>query len=110
MRVFFQALPEKEILSTPLKDSQTSISIDDIGSSLLSSVPTLSAMLPLTGLPICGCSRFGSREAKTHYETEAIRAGWSVRQSDRQIGSEFCERIAPRETRLRWLKRHTGAS
>ena len=47
MRAFFQARPEKEILSTPLKEFQTSISIDDIGSSLLASVSILSAMFPL---------------------------------------------------------------
>jgi predicted nuclease of restriction endonuclease-like (RecB) superfamily len=28
-------------------------------------------------------------EARKFYEAEAIRAGWSVRQLDRQIGSQF---------------------
>ena len=32
--------------------------------------------------------------ARTFYETEALRCGWSVRQLDRQIGSQFFERIA----------------
>ena len=45
-------------------------------------------------LPICGCSRSAVGKARTYYETEAIRAGWSVRQLDRQIGSQFYERIA----------------
>jgi predicted nuclease of restriction endonuclease-like (RecB) superfamily len=32
--------------------------------------------------------------ARAFYEAEAIRGGWSVRQLDRQIGSQFYERVA----------------
>jgi len=32
--------------------------------------------------------------ARQFYETEALRGGWSVRQLDRQIGSQFYERTA----------------
>jgi predicted nuclease of restriction endonuclease-like (RecB) superfamily len=32
--------------------------------------------------------------ARKFYEAEAIRGGWSVRQLDRQIGSQFYERTA----------------
>ena len=49
MRAFFQAWPEKQILSTPLKESGASASLNEIGSSLLVNVPTLSAMFPLRG-------------------------------------------------------------
>jgi predicted nuclease of restriction endonuclease-like (RecB) superfamily len=33
-------------------------------------------------------------QARAFYETEALRSGWSVRQLDRQISSQFYERIA----------------
>jgi predicted nuclease of restriction endonuclease-like (RecB) superfamily len=33
-------------------------------------------------------------QARGFYETEALRGGWSVRQLDRQIGSQFYERTA----------------
>ena len=33
-------------------------------------------------------------QARTFYETEALRGGWSVRQLDRQINSQFYGRIA----------------
>ena len=33
-------------------------------------------------------------EARSFYETEALRGGWSVRQLDRQIGTQFYERTA----------------
>ena len=32
--------------------------------------------------------------ARQFYEAEALRGGWSVRQLDRQIGSQFYERTA----------------
>jgi predicted nuclease of restriction endonuclease-like (RecB) superfamily len=42
-----------------------------------------------------------SSEARSFYETEALRGGWSVRQLDRQVGSQFYERTA--------LSRNTAA-
>ena len=35
-----------------------------------------------------------SNEARRFYEQEAIRGGWSIRQLDRQINSQFYERTA----------------
>jgi predicted nuclease of restriction endonuclease-like (RecB) superfamily len=35
-----------------------------------------------------------NQEARIFYETEALRSGWSIRQLDRQIGSQFYERMA----------------
>jgi predicted nuclease of restriction endonuclease-like (RecB) superfamily len=35
-----------------------------------------------------------SKEARDFYETEAVRGGWSVRQLDRQISTQFYERTA----------------
>ena len=35
-----------------------------------------------------------NEQARTFYEAEALRGGWSVRQLDRQIGSQFYERTA----------------
>ena len=35
-----------------------------------------------------------NESARQFYETEALRGGWSVRQLDRQIGSQFYERTA----------------
>lgn len=41
MRAFFQAWPERQILSTLLKESGALASLSEIGSSLLSSILTL---------------------------------------------------------------------
>ncbi|MBW4039128.1 MAG: DUF1016 domain-containing protein [Acidobacteria bacterium] len=94
MRAFFQAWPEKQILSTPLKESRSAASLSEIGSSLLTSVPALSALFPLPWSAYLRLLTVRSTEARAFYEAEAIRGGWSVRQLDRQIGSQFYERIA----------------
>jgi predicted nuclease of restriction endonuclease-like (RecB) superfamily len=43
--------------------------------------------------------------ARAFYETEALRRGWSMRQLDRQIGSQFCERIALSKNKAAMLKK-----
>ena len=45
-----------------------------------------------------------SESARDFYETEALRGGWSVRQLDRQIGSQFYERTALSKNRAAMLK------
>jgi predicted nuclease of restriction endonuclease-like (RecB) superfamily len=44
-------------------------------------------------------------EARTFYETEALRSGWSIRQLDRQIGSQFYERIALSQNKAAMLEK-----
>ena len=44
-------------------------------------------------------------DARTFYETEALRLGWSVRQLDRQIGSQFYERIALSQNKAAMLEK-----
>jgi len=44
-------------------------------------------------------------EARAFYETEALRSGWSVRQLDRQINSQFYERIALSRNKAAMLER-----
>ena len=44
-----------------------------------------------------------NESAREFYETEALRGGWSVRQFDRQIGSQFYERTALSKNRASML-------
>lgn len=46
-----------------------------------------------------------SPEARNLYETEAFRAGWAVRQLDRQIESQFYERTALSKNKAAMLKK-----
>ena len=48
-----------------------------------------------------------NEHARTFYETEALRAGWSVRQLDRQIQSQFYERTALSRNKTRMLAEST---
>jgi DUF1016 N-terminal domain len=54
--------------------------------------------------------RSRSPEARRFYETEALRGGWSVRQLDRQIASQFYERIAASRKKNAMLRKGTVAS
>jgi predicted nuclease of restriction endonuclease-like (RecB) superfamily len=48
-----------------------------------------------------------SDEARKFYEIEAFRCGWSVRQLDRQISSQFYERTALSRNKVSMLKKAT---
>src|SRR5437762_8482554 len=51
-----------------------------------------------------------SAEARRFYETEALCGGWSVRQLDRQIGSQFYERTALSRNKSAMLRKGSVAS
>jgi predicted nuclease of restriction endonuclease-like (RecB) superfamily len=44
-------------------------------------------------------------EARRFYETEALRGGWTIRQLDRQIGTQFYERTALSRNKAAMLRR-----
>ncbi|RJP70054.1 MAG: DUF1016 family protein [Candidatus Abyssobacteria bacterium SURF_17] len=46
-----------------------------------------------------------NEQARHFYETEALRGGWSVRQLDRQINSQFYERTALSRNKAAMLKK-----
>ena len=90
-------LPERQILQTPsgkLEAPSVEVGFDD----LLTAFP----------LPWSAYVRLLSvrdENAREFYETEALRGGWSVRQLDRQIGSQFYERTALSKNRAAMLTR-----
>jgi predicted nuclease of restriction endonuclease-like (RecB) superfamily len=78
--------PEGSILQA-LSDILQTVSAESPFSSIASSFPLpWSAYVRLLGVK--------NENARTFYETEALRGGWSVRQLDRQINSQFYERTA----------------
>ena len=90
-------LPEGKILQTPSGESDppsVEVGFDD----LLSAFPLpWSAYVRLLSVR--------NESARHFYETEALRGGWSVRQLDRQIGSQFYERTALSKNRAAMLTR-----
>jgi len=59
-----------------------------------STLTTLAARFPLPWSAYVRLLSIKKTAARVFYETEAQRCGWTVRQLDRQIGSQFYERIA----------------
>ena len=46
-----------------------------------------------------------NKYARQFYETEALRGGWSIRQLDRQINTQFYERTALSRNKVAMLKK-----
>ena len=50
------------------------------------------------------------KEARAFYETEALREGWSVRQLDPQIATQFYERTALTRNKAAWRRAESPAN
>ncbi len=104
MRAFYRAWSEGQILSTLSKESCKLLPFNNI-SPLSSSISILSASFPLPWSAYVRLLGVKRPEARVFYETEALRSGWSVRQLDRQIGSQFYERIALSQNKAAMLEK-----
>jgi predicted nuclease of restriction endonuclease-like (RecB) superfamily len=104
MRRFFLAWPVKRIFQTPSEKSLTPMSINDIWGNF-SSIPALANHFPLPWSAYVRLLSVKSQEARIFYETETLRSGWSVRQLDRQIGSQFYERFALSKNKAAMLEK-----
>ena len=89
MRLFFQTWGPEEILQTVSGEFKaTRIATAPFNLSQLSQA------FPLPWSAYVRLLTVKSPHARQFYEEEALRSGWSVRQLDRQIGSQFYERTA----------------
>jgi predicted nuclease of restriction endonuclease-like (RecB) superfamily len=93
MRTFYRAWSEGQILSTLSKESCKLLSSKNIQPTC-SSISDISSSFPLPWSAYVRLLAVKRPEARSFYEAEALRSGWSVRQLDRQISSQFYERIA----------------
>lgn len=93
MRAFYRCWPEEKILQTVSGESYNHSFINDINTPS-QVVLERAARFPLPWSTYVRLLSVKNPEARTFYEIEALRSGWSVRQLDRQIGSQFYERIA----------------
>jgi predicted nuclease of restriction endonuclease-like (RecB) superfamily len=100
MRSFYLTWSPDKILQTLSAKSSTPTPFNEIQRQP-QPVQDLANQFPLPWSAYVRLLSVKSPEARTFYETEALRLGWSVRQLDRQIGSQFYERIA--------LSRNKGA-
>lgn len=106
MRAFHLAWPTARILQTPSGESTApgmfqALSGNPVPAQMAQTVSAQSVDLVVLAkafpLPWSAYVRLLSVKnglARDFYETEALRCGWSVRQLDRQINSQYYERIA----------------
>ncbi len=114
MRQFFLSWPIAQTLSaqftaaqitqTPPAQSPQSAILQTV-SGRLPDLATLAARFPLPWSAYVRLLSVKNEAARAFYETEALRCGWSVRQLDRQIGSQFYERIALSKNKAAMLKK-----
>lgn len=117
MRAFHLAWPVERILRTPSGESSRQgilqtlsgqSSAETISASPIRTAVDLSALaraFPLSWSAYVRLLSVRNEAARQFYETEALRCGWSVRQLDRQIGSQFYERIALSRNKAAMLKK-----
>jgi predicted nuclease of restriction endonuclease-like (RecB) superfamily len=117
-RQFYLAFPSANILSTPSIESTESIlstpSIElrrqkSQAPSGQLAVRNLSARFPLPWSHYVRLLSIKNALAREFYHTEALRGGWSVRQLDRQIASQFYERTAASRNKNAMLRKGAAA-
>jgi predicted nuclease of restriction endonuclease-like (RecB) superfamily len=117
-RQFYLAFPSANILSTPSIESTESIlstpSIElrrqkSQAPSGQLAVRNLSARFPLPWSHYVRLLSVKNALAREFYHTEALRGGWSVRQLDRQIASQFYERTAASRNKNAMLRKGAAA-
>jgi predicted nuclease of restriction endonuclease-like (RecB) superfamily len=108
MKRFYLTWPEKGIFQTASEKSSTVNLISDIQRPPSSSLPA-TAQFSLAWSAYVRLLSLKNPEARSFYETEALRLGWSVRQLDRQIGSQFYQRIALSKNKAAMLEKAATA-
>jgi predicted nuclease of restriction endonuclease-like (RecB) superfamily len=89
MRKFHVLWPLDRIFQTPSEQSSTEATLEK------EAVPaSVMSQFPLPWSHYVRLMAVKDAPARAFYETEALRGGWSVRQLDRQIASQFYERTA----------------
>ncbi|MBI1746909.1 MAG: DUF1016 domain-containing protein [Acidobacteria bacterium] len=107
-RQFYLSFPQEENLSTPMIESGPSILSTVSRESRQASTSFLATAAKRFPLPWSAYVRLLSvknENARNFYETEALRCGWSVRQLDRQINSQFYERTSLSRNKVAMLRK-----
>lgn len=104
MRLFYQAWPVEPISQTPSAKSENA-TVSKLPSCDSIDLSSLAKPFPLPWSAYVRLLSVKNEMARRFYETEALRCGWSVRQLDRQINSQFYERIALSHNKAAMLKK-----
>ena len=102
MKAFYLAWPTDPILQTLSAESSPAQTSGPVIRRFID-LATLAARFPLPWSTYVRLLSVKSAAARSFYETEALRGGWSVRQLDRQINSQFYERVALSKNKVAML-------
>jgi predicted nuclease of restriction endonuclease-like (RecB) superfamily len=108
MRAFYLAWPSDQILQTLSAKSLTPPifpTASAISGNQSINLPALAKAFLLPWSAYVRLLSVKNEHARGFYETEALRCGWSVRQLDRQITSQFYERTAMSKNKASMLKK-----
>lgn len=94
MRLFYQSWPICQTVSGKFDAPGAFLLADEKSQTLSGVLPSPQNVFPLPWSHYVRLLSVKSKEARHFYEQEAIRGGWSIRQLDRQINSQFYERTA----------------
>ncbi len=121
MRLFYLAWPPEHISQTlsaksgrpPISQTVSGESAKpghlQIRSVASPDLATLATAFPLPWSAYVRLLSVRNEHTRAFYETEALRCGWSVRQLDRQINSQFYERIALSRNKAAMLQKAEAA-
>ncbi len=115
MRQFYEVWGAEKILQTPSGESQKRQTLSGellTTANIVKSKPGLQELAQAFPLPWSAYVRLLSikdEHARHFYEVEALRGGWSVRQIDRQISSQFYERTALSKNKAAMLTKGAAA-
>jgi predicted nuclease of restriction endonuclease-like (RecB) superfamily len=100
MKAFYLARPILQTLSAEFDDSAITQTV-----SAESTLVQITRSFPLPWSAYVRLLSVKNELARKFYETEALRGGWSVRQLDRQINSQFYERTALSRNKAAMLRK-----
>lgn len=104
MRAFYLAWPEDKILATPSRESSNTFVLSDMHDND-AAIARVASCFPLPWSAYVRLLAVRKLDARSFYESEALRSGWSVRQLDRQIQSQFYERTALSKNKTAMLEK-----
>ncbi|MBN1382559.1 MAG: DUF1016 family protein [Deltaproteobacteria bacterium] len=111
MRLFYLIYPQEKI-SESLNRKSLSKENGAISESLIRkfTLDDLAAAFPLSWTHYTRLiRRCGSDDERRFYEAEALRGGWTIRQLDRQIESQFYQRVALSHNKAAMLRKGEAA-
>ena len=101
--------PPEMICQTPSGKSENLAGRDPATTSGALSLTSIASRFPLPWSAYVRLLSVRNTQAREFYESEALRGGWSVRQLDRQINSQFYERTALSRDKAAMLARGSEA-